>query len=81
MPFKLNTFSPGVFLPEELAMLQRVYNRLESEAWWPDDEAERKAVADRLMRYLDHGMVDEQKLFTLCCMHGKKGKRRPRERV
>ena len=75
MPFKLNTYSPGVFLPDELAMLQRVYNRLESEPWCPEVESERKAVTDRLIKYLEHGMVDEQKLFTLCCMHGKKAKR------
>jgi hypothetical protein len=66
MSFNTRQFSPGVLLPEELAIIERVYNSIAGEAWFTDDEEKRNAFAAFLIKSYHRGLIDPEKLFRFC---------------
>jgi len=68
MSFRTADFSPGVLLPEELALIEQVYDTVAAKDWFTKDEARRREFAAYVIATYNRGMVDPSKLLRLCEM-------------
>lgn len=66
MSFRTSSISPGVLLPEELDIVESVYDKIAAEAWFTDDEAERSAFAAHVIASYQRGLTDPEKLLQFC---------------
>ncbi len=66
MSFRTSYLSPGVLLPEELAIVESVYDTIAAEKWFTDDEAKRRSFAAYVIASYHRGLTDPSKLLRFC---------------
>lgn len=66
MSFRTNYVSPGVLLPEELAVVEGVYDAVSARPWFTDDEQARQAFAAFVIESYHRGLTDREKLLDFC---------------
>lgn len=59
-------FTAGVFKPNELDLVQRVFKRVVSEPWFPDDAKVQRDFGSYILTSYGRGLTDEEKLYEFC---------------
>lgn len=57
---------PGVLRPDDLALIQHVFDRIVGEPWVSQDPKTREDLGRYIFKMYDRGLCVEEKLFDLC---------------
>jgi hypothetical protein len=68
MSFHTSAHSPGVFVPDELAMLQNMLNDMRRETWFPRSQIMQEKFASFIIRTYDRGVTCPEKLKAYCAI-------------
>ncbi|MDB5523442.1 MAG: hypothetical protein JWM58_1205 [Rhizobium sp.] len=66
MSFHTSAHSPGVFVPDELAMLQALVDDMRGEYWFPQSRAMQEKFALFVLNTYDRGLTCPSKLRNFC---------------
>jgi hypothetical protein len=68
MSFHTSAHSPGVFVPNELAMLQALMEEMRGESWFPGSPALEEKLAVFLLKTYERGVTCPAKLKAYCAL-------------
>jgi len=66
MSFRDFTHFSAALRPDELALIQRVFDRIVGEQWVSKEPDAREELARYVLKMYDRGLCVEEKLFDLC---------------
>jgi hypothetical protein len=66
MPFLTTNFNPGILLPEQFVLVNRVFQHISSEPWFTDTGEDRERFAAYVIHIYGRGLVDPEKLASFC---------------
>ena len=71
MSFHTSAHSPGVFVPDELAMLRTLIDDMRAESWFPRSREMQEKFASFILKTYDRGITCPSKLRAYCAMAGR----------
>lgn len=68
MSLHTTAHSPGVFVPDELAMLQALVDDMRNESWFPQSREDQERLAAFVLKTYDRGIACPAKIRAYCAV-------------
>jgi hypothetical protein len=67
-----NTQSFNTFTPDQLKLVRDIYLEISHRSWFDDDAAKKQELASYVIKMYQRGLVDPEKLQSLCLVAAKR---------